>query len=57
MTKPVTYAKNAHSGYDRKEVEQALRLFDTVAAEVQLKHGINADRLLESNTTQLLLAA
>lgn len=50
-------ANNAQSGFDRKEVEQALSLFDTVAAEVQLRHGINADRLLESNTTQLLLAA
>ena len=45
------------SGHDRESLESAQRLFDTVAAEVQLKHGINADRLLESNRTQLLLAA
>jgi hypothetical protein len=50
-------ASNAQSGHERAEVDRAQRLFDSVAAEVQLKHGINADRLLESNSTQLLLAA
>jgi hypothetical protein len=50
-------ANHAQSGHDREEVQRALRLFDSVAAEVQLKHGINADRLLESDSTPLLLAA
>lgn len=46
-----------NSGLKQSEVQNVQRMFDDVAKEVQLKHGINADLLVEADSAPLLLAA